>query len=174
MWPWLLTLTYFCKTLTLPGQTYTKPFGALPDFVSILVAFPLHLSSWNYTQTPHESRMCPIEFGVKGQGHNALITEISLNGIIAFPLHYHLETSHKDSPWVGDVPYWVPGQRSRLQWIDYWNPFMSHNCFPFTPTIMTLHTRTLHELRMCPIDFRLKRSKVKVTMHWLLKKVFDT
>ena len=37
MWPWLWTLTFFCKGLTLPPQTYTMPCGALPDFVSILV-----------------------------------------------------------------------------------------------------------------------------------------
>ena len=37
MWPWPWPLTYFCKTLTLPRQTYTKPCGALPDFVSIPV-----------------------------------------------------------------------------------------------------------------------------------------
>ena len=45
---------------------------------------------------------------------------------------------------------------------------MAHNCFPFTPIIMKLHTQTPHEARMCPIDFEVKRSKVKVTMHKLL------
>ena len=44
-------------------------------------------------------------------------------------------------------------------------------CFPFTPIIMKLHMQTPHELRMCPIDFEVKRSKVKVTMHKLLKMV---
>ena len=33
------------------------------------------------------------------------------------------------------------GQRSRSQCIDYWKWFMSHNCFPFTPFIMKLHTK---------------------------------
>ena len=46
-----------------------------------------------------------------------------------------------------------------------------HNCFPFTPIIMKLHMQTPHESRMCPIDFEVKRSKVKVTMHKLLKMV---
>ena len=49
--------------------------------------------------------------------------------------------------------------------------FPAHNCFPFTPIIMKLHMQTPHEARMCPIDFEVKRSKVKVTMHKLLKMV---
>ena len=49
--------------------------------------------------------------------------------------------------------------------------FPAHNCFPFTPIIMTLHMQAPHESRMCPIDFEVKRSKVKVTMHKLLKMV---
>ena len=40
--------------------------------------------------------------------------------------------------------------------------FPAHNCFPFTPITMTLHMQTPHEARMCPIDFEVKRSKVKV------------
>ena len=34
---------------------------------------------------------------------------------------------------------------------------------------MKLHTPTPKELRMYPINFGAKRSKVKVTMKWLLK-----
>ena len=49
--------------------------------------------------------------------------------------------------------------------------FPAHNCFPFTPIIMKLHMQTPHESRMCPIDFEVKRSKVKVTMHKLQKMV---
>ena len=40
---------------------------------------------------------------------------------------------------------------------------MSHNFFPFTPIIMKLHTQTPHVLKMCPINFGVKRSNVKVT-----------
>ena len=36
---------------------------------------------------------------------------------------------------------------------------------------MTLYMQTPHEARMCPIDLEVKRSKVKVTMHKLLKMV---
>ena len=49
---------------------------------------------------------------------------------------------------------------------------MLRNCFPFTPIIMKLHTNTPHELRMCTLDFGVKRSRVKVTMHWFLKMCF--
>ena len=56
--------------------------------------------------------------------------------------------------------------RSRSQW------FMLHNCFPFTPIIMSLRIKTPRELRMCSPDFGVKPSKAKVTMHWLLKTVF--
>ena len=63
-------------------------------------------------------------------------------------------------------------QRSRSQCIDYWKWLMSHNCFPFTPIIMELNTKTHHESRICPMDVRVKMSKVKVTMQWLLKMVF--
>ena len=65
----------------------------------------------------------------------------------------------------------LKGQRSRSQCINYWKWFPAHNCFPFTPIIMKLHMQTPHEARMCPIDFKVKRSKVKVTMHKLLKMV---
>ena len=64
------------------------------------------------------------------------------------------------------------GQRSRSQCINYWKWFPAHNCFPFTPIIMKLHMQTPYEARMCPIDFEVKRSKVKVTMHKLLKNGF--
>ena len=32
-----------------------------------------------------------------------------------------------------------------------------HNCFPYIT--MKLNTKTLHELRMCPIDLGVKRSR---------------
>ena len=39
------------------------------------------------TNTPLESRKCPMDFRVKGQGHNAMITENGLYCKIAFPFH---------------------------------------------------------------------------------------
>ena len=94
-----------------------------------ITAFPLHLSSWNFTCRLPMSQGCAL---------------------------YILR---------------LKGQRSRSQCINHWKWFPAHNCFPFTPIIMKLHMQTPHEARMCPIDFEAKRSKVKVTMHKLLKMV---
>ena len=60
------------------------------------------------------------------------------------------------------------GQRSRSQCIDYWKWLMSHNCFPFTPIIMELNTKTPHESRMCPMDVGVKcqRSRSQCSDYW--------
>ena len=60
------------------------------------------------------------------------------------------------------------GPKSRSQFIDFGKWLMSHNSFPFTPIIMKLHTKTPLEWRVCPMGFGVQRSKVKVTMQWLL------
>ena len=62
-----------------------------------------------------------------------------------------------------------PSVRLSVCPVAFWFP--AHNCFPFTPIIMKLHMQTPHEARMCPIDFEVKRSKIKVTMPKLLKMV---
>ena len=67
---------------------------------------------------------------------------------------------------MGSVDLGSKGQRS--QFIDFWKWLMSHNCFPFTRIIMKLHTKTPLEWSVCPMGVRVKRSKVKVTMQWLL------
>ena len=54
------------------------------------------------------------------------------------------------------------GQRSRSWIIDVWKWFPDHNWLCNPPMIMKLHTLAPHESRMCPIDFGVKRSKVKV------------
>ena len=135
---------------------------------------------------------------VKGQGHNALLTEDGLCWIMLSVYTNHRETSHSDSPWVEDVPFWFRGQEVKGQgqntWIlenvflaiiafplklTSWNftqrlswflkMFFAHNYFPFTANTMKLHTKTPLEFRMCPIYLG---SKVKVTMYWFLKIVF--
>ena len=63
------------------------------------------------------------------------------------------------------------GQRSRSWIIDVWKWFPDHNWFCNPPMIMKLHTLAPHESRMCPIDFGVKRSKVKVMAHGYLKMV---
>ena len=49
--------------------------------------------------------------------------------------------------------------------------FQAHNCFPFTPILIKLHMQSPDDSSMDPMDFGVKRSKVKVTMQGLLKKV---
>ena len=128
-----------------------------------------------YTKTSYESRMCPIYFGVKkvkGQDHNALITENGLCRIIAIPLQISSGNFTYRLPMRWGCALFIlgsKGQRSRSQGMDYWKWKLVHNWFPFTPIIMKLRTQTPHEVKMYPIDFGVKRLKVKVTMLGLLK-----
>ena len=46
--------------------------------------------------------------------------------------------------------------------------FPEYNLLCNQPMILKLHTLTPHESRMCPIDFEVKRSKVKVMAHGYL------
>ena len=110
----------------------------------------------------------------KGQGHNARITENGFLCITASPLHLSLWNFTCSLPMIQVCALWnlgSKGQRSRSQCKDYWKWFLAHNCFPFTPIFMKLHMQSPHELSMDPMDFGVKRSKVKVTMQRLLKKV---
>ena len=63
------------------------------------------------------------------------------------------------------------GQRSRSWRMVIWKWFPDDNWLCNQPMIMKLHTLTHHESRMCPIDFDVKRSKVKVMAHGYLKMV---
>ena len=126
------------------------------------------------TQTPHESRMCPIYFGVKMSRSQCIDYRKWLCRIIALPSHLSSWNFTHRLPMSQGFTLVIlgsNGQRSRLQYNDYWKWLMLHNSFPFTTTVMKLKTKTPHRLRMCPIDFGVIRSMVKVTMHWLLKMV---
>ena len=52
------------------------------------------------------------------------------------------------------------GSRSRSQFIDYWKWLMSHNCFPFTPIIVKLHTKNPLE------DVGVQRSRSQCSDYW--------
>ena len=43
---------------------------------------------------------------------------------------------------------------------------MSQNCFPFTPFIIKLHTKTPNESRVFPMDFGVKRSRSQCINNW--------
>ena len=105
---------------------------------------------------------------------NARITEKGFWRITASPLHLSSWNFTCSLPMSQVWTLWTlgsKGQRSRSQCKDYWKWFLAHNYFPFTPIFMKLHMQSPHELSMDPMDFGVKRSKVKVTMQGLLKKV---
>ena len=111
---------------------------------------------------------------VKGQGHNARITENGFLRITASPLHLSSWNFTCSLPMSRVWTLWTlgsKGQRSRSQCKDYQKRILAHNCFAFTPILMKLHMQSPHELSMDPMDFGVKRSKVKVTMQGLLKMV---
>ena len=134
--------------------------------------FPFTSIMKRKTNTPHKSRMCPMDFGVKRSKVKVTIHWLlnTINVAYLLPLYiYHHETSHKESPWLEGVPYGCRGPKVKVTMQDYWKWFLLHSCFPFTPIIMKLHTKNPLERRVCRIGVWFKRSKVKVTMHWLLK-----
>ena len=134
---------------------YWKWFPAHNCFPFTHIIMKLHL------QTRHEARMCPIDFRVKGQGHCALISRNGFLRITAFPLHPWLQNFTGTlllSQGCALLISGSKGQRSRSQCINYWKRFLAHNCYPFIPMVTKLHRQTLHESRMCPIDFRVKSS----------------
>ena len=111
---------------------------------------------------------------VKGQVHkvNARITENGFLRIAASPLHLSSWNFTCSLPMSRVWTLWTlgsKGQRSRSQYKDYWKRILAHNCFPFTHIFMKLHMQSPHESSMDPMDFGVKRSKVKVTMQGLLK-----
>ena len=70
---------------------------------------------------------------VKGQGHNARITEKGFWRITASPLHLSSWNFTCSLPMSRVWTLWTlgsKGQRSRSQCKDYWKWFLVHNCFP--------------------------------------------
>ena len=123
------------------------------------------------------SRECALWIsGSKGQDQNSLITENGLCRIISFPLNLSSWNFIQRLPMSQDpMNFWVKRSKVKVTFCsDYWKWFMVYNCSIFTSIILKLHTQTPRELRMCPINARFKRSKVKVTMimNWLLKMFF--
>ena len=127
-----------------------------------------------HTLTHHESRMCPIDFEVKGQGHGAWLFENGFRTITDSVINQwswnfiHLLTM---SQGCALLILRSKGQRSRSWRMVIWKWFPDDNWLCNQPMIMKLHTLTHHESRMRPIDFEVKRSKVKVMAHGYLKMV---
>ena len=172
-----------------------------------------------HTLTPHESRMCPIDFGVKRStvkvmahgylkmvhrnngcrfefvgvgGGPVLLQQYFQYAIICCPYMlpllfengFRTITDSVINLWSWNFIHLLTmsqgcallilrskGQRSRSWRMVIWKWFPDDNWLCNQPMIMKLHTLTPHESRMCPIDFGVKRSTVKVMAHGYLKMV---
>ena len=129
-----------------------------------------------HTKTPHESRMCPTDFGVKGQGHNAVITENGFCCIVALSSYLKSWNFTHRLPMSWGCALLMSGskgQRSRSQCIHYWKWFLAHNCFPFTSTcmrtIIKLMAHIPYESRICLNDIGVKNLG---SLNWLPRRVF--
>ena len=114
---------------------------------------------------------------VKGQGHGAWLFENGFRTITDSVINQwswnfiHLLTM---SQGCALLILRSKGQRSRSWRMVIWKWFPDDNWLCNQPMIMKLHTLTHHESRMRPIDFEVKRSKVKVMAHGYLKNGFRT
>ena len=150
-------------------KDYWKWFLAHNCFPFTPIFMKLHM------QSSHDSSIDPMDFGVKGQGHNARITEKWFWRITASPLHLSWWNFTCSLPICRVWALWTlgsKGQRSRSQCKDYWKWFLAHNCFPFTPIFMKLHMQSPHESSMCPMKYRVKgqrsRSHTRITENGFL------
>ena len=83
-----------------------------------IIAFPLHLSLWNFIQRLPMSRWCALWISgskVKVTMHWELKMVYVAQLLSLYTFLYHHETSYKDSPWVYDVPYGFRGQNIKDQ-----------------------------------------------------------
>ena len=103
-----------------------------------------------HMQTPHESRMCPIDFEVQRSRSQCINYWKWFPAHNCFPftpiiMKLHMQTPHETR--ICPIDFEV--KRSKSQCINYWKLFPAHNYFLFTPIIMKLHMQTPHESRMC-------------------------
>ena len=87
-----------------------------------------------HMQTPHEARMCPIDFEVKKSRSQCINYWKWFPAHNCFPftsiiMKLHMQTPHESRM----CPIDFEVQRSMSQCINYWKWFPAHNCFPFTP-----------------------------------------
>ena len=149
---------------------FENGFRTITDYV-------IHLWSWNFIHLLPMSQGCALLIlgsKVKGQGHGLSMFENGFRTITDYVIHL----------WSWNFIHLLPmsqgcallilgskGQRSRSWIINVWKWFPDHNWLCNPPMIMKLHTLAPHESRMCPIDFGVKRSKVKVMDYRCLKMV---
>ena len=110
-----------------------------------------------HTPAPYESRMCPIDFGVKkDERYRTLVIEQW------FPDHNWLCNPpmimkfHALAPYESRMPYCLTCQRCSSWGMYDWKWFLNLSPLCNPPMIMKLHTTAPSESRMCPIDLGSK------------------
>ena len=98
-----------------------------------------------YTQTPHEPRMCPIDFWPKRQRSRLKCYCYPFSPII---MKLNLQTTHELR--MCPINFGVKRSKVKVTCMDYLKQFMLHNCFPLTPIIMKFYTLTPNQSRMYP------------------------
>ena len=95
-----------------------KMFQSLPR----IAAFPLQPSIIMklHTQTPHESKMCPINYGVKRSRSHCIDCWKRCMLYNCFPFRHIIiknfkQTSHTDSLWVDN--FWVKRSTVTMHWL---------------------------------------------------------
>ena len=179
-WSWnfihLLTMSQGCALLILrsKGQRSRSWRMVIENGFRKITDSIINLWSWNFIHLLTMSQGCALLIlRSKGQGHGAwfengfrTITDSVIN---LWSWNFiHLLTM---SQGCALLILRSKGQRSRSWRMVIWKWFPDDNWLCNQPMIMKLHTLTHHESRMRPIDFEVKRSKVKVMAHGYLKMV---
>ena len=124
-----------------------------------------------YRYTPHESRMGPVDLGVKRSRSQFIDFWKWLMSHNCFPFTPIIMKLTQRLQWSGGCALWVSGskgQRSMSQCSDYCF-FVAHNCFPFTSAIIKLHAQIPCESRICLTDIGAKNVE---SLNWLPRGVF--
>ena len=158
---------FICCPYMLP-LLFENGFRTITDSV-------INLWSWNFIHLLTMSQGCALSIlRSKGQGHGAWLFENGFRTITDSVINQwswnfiHLLTM---SQGCALLILRSKGQRSRSWRMVIWKWFPDNNWLCNQPMIMNFHTLTHHESRMRPIDFEVKRSKVKVMAHGYLKMV---
>ena len=102
-----------------------------------IIAFPLHLS-WNFVQRLHESRICPMDFGVKRSRSHYIDNRKWFMLHYCFPFTPFIKL-HTKTPYEFRMCL-IGFKRSRPPYIENRKWFTSYNCFPITSAFIKLAT----------------------------------
>ena len=111
-----------------------------------------------HTKTPHESRMCTMDFGVKGHRSRSQCIDYwkCLKSHNCFPFTPIIMKLNTKTHLMRPMDF--GGQRLRSQCSDYWKWILAHNCLPFISAIIKLHAQIPCESRVCLNDIGVKKT----------------